>query len=99
LTYNTVAHIYDSHWRGTLRVMSRTISTAMDHWLLPAGTSLQFDADSYVQPSPLERAQTYEILLRTGVITVDEVREREHFGPLNLPAAPIPETVEVPADV
>jgi hypothetical protein len=64
----------------------------MDGWLLPTGTTLEFDADFYTQPAPLERAQTYEILLRSGVVTVDEIREREHFGPLKLPAPPIPES-------
>ena len=79
LTYNTVAGMYDSHWRGTLRVMSETIMTALDGWLLPSGTHVEVNANEYIQPGWLERAQTYEILVRIGAVTPGQVAQRERW--------------------
>lgn len=96
LTYSTVAAQYDAHWRGTLRVMASTITSAMDNWLLPAGTHLEINADDYIQPDWLARAQTYQILVNIGVVTPGQVAQRERWL---LPVGelpPVPETATVP---
>jgi len=93
LTYSTVSMMYDAHWRGTLRVMSATIMGALDGWLLPTGTHVELNEDQYIQPGWEERARTYEILVRIGVVTPGQVAQRERwllpFGEL----PPVPEPV------
>jgi HK97 family phage portal protein len=86
LTYNTVLMALDQHWRTGLRPMASMVMNGLSGTVLPRGTSVEVNSDSYVQPPPLERAQTYEILNRivdpvTGqpVLTVDQIRQAERF--------------------
>lgn len=101
LTYNTVSAMFDQHWRSTLRVIARTITAAMDEWLLPRGTHLEINEDDYTQPGWLERAQTYEILIRIGAVTPEQVAKRERWlmPPGDTPAAPQPTPVELPQEI
>jgi HK97 family phage portal protein len=80
MTYSNVSSIFDYHWRGGLRPKAQRLMLALSQWLVPRGTTLEVNRDEYVRPGPLERAQTWEIYLRNGVVTVDEVREAERFG-------------------
>jgi hypothetical protein len=80
LTYNNQVMIRDQHWQGGLKSYASRLMLALSSWLLPHGTAIEVNRDEYVQPGPLERAQTWEIYLRNGVVTVDEVREAERFG-------------------
>jgi HK97 family phage portal protein len=80
MTYSNVSSVYDFHWRGGLRPKAQRIMLALSQWLTPRGTAIEVNRDEYVRPGPLERAQTEEIYLRTGVLDVDEVREMERFG-------------------
>jgi HK97 family phage portal protein len=80
MTYSNVSSVYDFHWRGGLRPKAQRIMLALSQWLTPRGTSIEVNRDEYVRPGPLERAQTEEIYLRTGVLDVEEVREMERFG-------------------
>ena len=59
---------------------------ALSQRLLPGGTTVELNRDAYVQPGPLERAQTWEILIRIGVLTPEQVSEFERFSV----AAPTP---------
>lgn len=45
--------------------------------LLPHGVTAKFSADAYTRDSPEDRMQTWEIALRAGVLTLDEVRAAE----------------------
>jgi len=80
MTYSNVSSVYDFHWRGGLRPKAQRVMLALTNWLVPRGTAVEVNRDEYVRPGPLERAQTQEIYLRTGVLSIDEVREMERFG-------------------
>jgi HK97 family phage portal protein len=81
MTYKTVHDIYDFHWRGGLRPKAQAVMSALSGWLLPRGTRVELNRDEYVQPAPLERAQTAQIYASivdpvTGqqAMTVEEIR-------------------------
>lgn len=80
MTYSNVSSIFDYHWRAGLKPKAQRVMWALSQWLLPRGTGVEVNRDEYIRPGPLERAQYYDILLRTGVVTVDEVREIERFS-------------------
>jgi len=85
LTYNTVLMALEQHWRTGLRPMASTVMKGLSGTVLPRGSWVELNSDSYVQPPPLERAQTYEILHRIvdadgqPVITVDQIRQAERL--------------------
>lgn len=79
MTYSNVSSVYDFHWRGGLRPKAQHLMTALSQWLVPRGTGLEVNRDEYVKPGPLERAQTWEIYLRNGVVSVEEVQVAERF--------------------
>jgi HK97 family phage portal protein len=86
MTYANVQSIYDYHWRGGLRPIAQTVMAALSGWLLPRGTRVELNRDEYVQPGPLERAQTAQILNSivdpsTGkpALSVEEIRAAERI--------------------
>jgi len=79
MTYSNVTALFDYHWRAGLRPKAVTVTAGLSQWLTPRGTSLVLNADAYVQPEPLQRAQTAQIYLQAGVLSIDEVRASEHF--------------------
>jgi HK97 family phage portal protein len=86
MTYANVSAIFDYHWRAGLRPKAQTVMSALSGWLLPRGTRVEVNRDEYVQPGPLERAQTAQILNSlvdpaTGqpALTVEEIREQERL--------------------
>jgi HK97 family phage portal protein len=86
MTYSNVSSIFDYHWRAGLRPKAQTLMSALSGWALPRGTSVELNRDEYVQPGPLERAQTAQILNsivdpETGrpVLSVDEIRGAERL--------------------
>jgi HK97 family phage portal protein len=89
LTYQSTLMLADFHWRATLRPAAQSFSGAMSRWALPAGTSLEFNPDRYVQPDLESRSRAYSTLFNifdetTGerAITVEEIRRAERFAPL-----------------
>ena len=52
---------------------------ALSGWALPRGTTVEVNRDEFVRPGPLERAQTWQILVGLGVVTVEQVQEIERF--------------------
>lgn len=80
LTYNTVSMALDYHWRAGLRPEAQAVMAAMSSWLTPRGTRIEINRDAYVQPEPLVRAQTWEILIRIGVLTAEQVRVIERYS-------------------
>jgi HK97 family phage portal protein len=85
MTYSNVNALFDYHWRASLRPKAQTVMSALSMWLTPRGTRIEVNRDAYVQPGPLERAQTQEIYNRIRdergrpVMTVGEIRARERF--------------------
>lgn len=86
MTYNNVTAIFDYHWRAGLRPKAQTVMAALSEWLLPRGTRVELNRDAYVEPGPLERAQTAEILNRirddngNPAMSVDEIRQAERLS-------------------
>ena len=87
MTYSNANMLFDFHWRATLRPIAQTFADAMSNWLLPRGTQIEFNPDRYVQPGPLERAQTAQIM--AGIVdgdgnparSVNEIRVGERLQP------------------
>jgi phage portal protein BeeE len=50
---------------------------------LPAGTSTRIEVDGLLRADTKTRMETYEIGIRTGVMTVDEARAYENRPPLS----------------
>ena len=85
LTYSNVTSIFDYHWRGGLRPKAEAVTQALAGWLLPRGTELEVNKDSYVEPEPLVRAQTAQILNSikdddgNPVLSVQQIQQAERF--------------------
>lgn len=80
MTYSNVSSIFDYHWRAGLRPKAAAVCSALSGWLLPRGTSIEVNRDDYVRPDPKSRAETWQILVGIGALTVDEVRQFERFN-------------------
>jgi phage portal protein BeeE len=93
LTYNTVLMALDYHWRAGLRPKAQMVLPALSNWLTPRGTALEVNRDAYVQPDPHTRAQTWEILIRIGVLTAEQVQLIERYTTA-LPEQPSDEFIE-----
>jgi HK97 family phage portal protein len=85
-TYKNVTSIFDFHWRAGLRPKATAVMSAFSNWVVPRGTRVELNRDSYIQPEPLERAQTAQILNgivdpQTGqpAMTVEEIRMAERL--------------------
>lgn len=87
LTYANATSLFDYHYRMTLRVMANAVERAMSAWLLPRGTSFEFNVREYNSPDPATQATidaTYFNLIDekgNRVRTVDEIREAEPWLP------------------
>jgi HK97 family phage portal protein len=86
-TYKSVHDMFDFHWRAGLRPKAQAVMSALSGWLLPRGTQVEVNRDAYVEPNPLERAQTYQVLASivdpaTGqqAMTVEEIRQAERLS-------------------
>jgi HK97 family phage portal protein len=79
MTYANTTSLFDYHWRAGLRPKAQALMTALSEWLLPRGTTIELNRDAYVQPGPLERAQTWQILIGLGVVTVEQVQAIERY--------------------
>jgi HK97 family phage portal protein len=80
LTYNNAEEFRLQHWQAFLRPKAQLVMEALSNWLLPRGTVVELDRDEYVRPPLLERAQTYEIMIRSGVMSEAEARKRERLA-------------------
>jgi HK97 family phage portal protein len=79
MTYSNVTALFDYHWRAGLKPMADHLMADLSGRLLPRGTAVEVNRDSYVQPGPYERAQTWEILTRIGVLDAVQVAEIERI--------------------
>lgn len=80
MTYSNVTSLFDYHWRAGLKPKVSPVVNALSGWALPHGTSIEVNRDEYVRPGPLERAQTYEILVSIGALTAADVQQLERFA-------------------
>lgn len=105
MTYSNVTQLFDYHWRAGLRPKAQIVVAALSGWLLPRGTSLELNRDAYVQPEPLARAQTAQILhgitdpQGNPALTVEEIRAAERLAVtgaagLSVPTPPPPPILE-----
>jgi HK97 family phage portal protein len=85
MTYSNVNAIFDFHWRAGLRPKADAVMSALSEWLLPRGTLIEVNQDVYVQPEPLQRAQTAQILNSikddqgNPVLTVQQIQQAERL--------------------
>src|SRR4029077_11678320 len=86
MTYANVNGQMDFYWRDGLKPKAQFVMSALSGWALPRGTNVELNRDEFVQPGPLERAQTDQIL--AGIVdpvtgqqakTVGEIRQGERF--------------------
>jgi phage portal protein BeeE len=86
MTYSNVTMYFTQHWRVGLRPKAQTVMDALSGWLLPRQTRVELNRDAYVEPEPLVRAQTAQIL--AGIVdpasgrqamTVQEIRDAERL--------------------
>jgi HK97 family phage portal protein len=80
MTYSNVSSLFDYHWRAGLRPKAETVCKAISGWALPAGTTFEVNRDEYVRPDPYTRAQTWKILIESGVLTAEQVRQIERYA-------------------
>src|SRR3954447_24386174 len=66
-------------WRGALKPKVEPVVAALSGWALPRGSDVEVNRDEYVRPGPLERAQTWQILVELGVLTTADVQRIERF--------------------
>jgi HK97 family phage portal protein len=80
MTYSNVNSVFDYFWRSGLKARAAPVMNALSGWALPRGTTVEVNRDEFVRPGPLERAQTWQILVGLGVLTVEQVQEIERFA-------------------
>ena len=79
MTYSNIVSLFSYHWRSGLRPKATTLMAGLSGWLLPRGTTVELNKDAYVQPEPYERAQTAQIYVAMGAMSVEEVRAAERL--------------------
>jgi len=79
MTYSNTTSLFDYHWRAGLKPKVEPVVAALSGWALPRGTEIEVNRDEYVRPGPLERAQTWEILNRIGVLDAADIAHLERF--------------------
>ena len=92
MTYSNTQSLFDFHWRSGLRPKVAPVVHGLSQWALPRGTDIEVNRDEYVRPGPLERAQTYDILVRLGALTPADVQTLERFaisGHTAVPTVPV----------
>lgn len=93
-TYSNV----ESQWTGLLRYSIQPWTTRLQESLasvLPRGVEVRFDFDELLQPTTSERFDAWAAAISSGILTVDEVRERENLPPLAGTEVPQPSAPEV----
>lgn len=94
MTYSNVTSLFDYHWRAGLRPKAQAVMAALSGWALPRGTRVEVNRDAYVQPEPLARAQTAQILASIvdaegrPAMTVEEIRKAERLDSSTTTADP-----------
>jgi HK97 family phage portal protein len=92
--YSNVQQWFDGHRDFALSPWIGAFEGCLSQ-LLPAGTDAEVNLDSYTQPEQAERFASYDIAIKSGVLTVDEARALEGLSPT--PIAPVQQFVGPPA--
>jgi HK97 family phage portal protein len=79
MTYSNVTALFLHHWRAGLRPKAQAVMAALSGWLLPRGTAIELNSDTYIEQEPKTRAETYKIYADIGALSVDEIRDLERF--------------------
>jgi HK97 family phage portal protein len=79
MTYSNVTALFLHHWRAGLRPKASSVMGALAGWLLPRGTSIELNSDTYVEQEPKTRAETYKLYADMGALSIDEIRLLERF--------------------
>ena len=90
MTYSNTTSLFDYYWRAGLKPMVEPVVNALSQWALPRGTDVEVNRDEFVRPGPLERAQTWQILVNLGVLTPEDVAQLERFAITSDPATVTP---------
>ena len=91
LTYTTAVDLDIAYLRYGLSQYLIEIEDAITA-LLPRGTTFKMDTNSLLRTNDKSRYEAYKIAIDAGILTVDEVREREGLEPLPEPEpAPVVE--------
>lgn len=97
-TYVNSTNVFDFHWRAYLRPEAYSVTKALSGWLLPRGWGVELNRDEYVRPSLIERAQAYQMMIGSQVMTPDEARVIERLaGPAGAQATSGAQTTGAPA--
>jgi HK97 family phage portal protein len=95
LQYSTLESANAEYIQDALMNVARRVESAVDA-ALPAGSNLKVDFNQLLRADTVTRYQAYEIGIRAGFLTEDEVREFEDLPPL--PEATAPNLQIVPND-
>lgn len=79
MTYSNVVSLFDYHWRAGLRPKVTPLMSALSQWLLPRGSRLEVNRDAYVQPAPADRASFYDVMVRIGAMSAEQVAAAERI--------------------
>jgi HK97 family phage portal protein len=79
MTYSNITALFLYHWRAGLRPKEAAVMGGLSQWLTPRGTTVELNSDTYIEPEPKTRAETYEIYQRMGALSIDEIRDLERF--------------------
>lgn len=85
MTYSNVNSQRESLVDFSLRPIMTSIEqrlsmTGMPNDFVPASQDVRFDLDDFLRGSAMERAQVYDILNRIGVLTADEIKQKEDMA-------------------
>ena len=85
LTYSTTQQLAQHHYNAGLRPLAKMVTAALSEWLLPRGTMIELNEESYVRDDPKTRAETYAILAGildaegNPVLSAGQIRQAERF--------------------
>lgn len=91
LTYSNIEQEWIQFADFTLEAYAQPIELALGE-VLPRGTTVELDWDSMRRSDTKTKAETYQILIACGVLTVDEARGMEGRPPLPASQTPAPST-------
>jgi HK97 family phage portal protein len=79
LTYSNIESLFSYHDRSSLRPKVHTAMSALSHWALPSGQSVELNRDDYTRPGFTDRASAYKMLVDSGILAPEEARIMERL--------------------
>jgi HK97 family phage portal protein len=84
-TYTNVRDTWTNHRDFGLAPWTAAVEDTLSA-ILPGSGSVRVNLDGFANPTPAERFAAWKVALDAGILTVDEVREREGLPELETPA-------------